>query len=79
MAAVTLSQLQLIVTGFQRREDREWRRTREIVGAVVNYAGWGAKDFIPASNLIPLYSDKEDTKQPIRTLKQAIQLLKEFQ
>jgi len=79
VAAVTLSQFQLILTGYQRRRDHEWNQTRHIMTAVINYAGWGAKDYIPPERVIELHSDLENTKQPIRSMKQAMRLFKDFQ
>lgn len=46
---------------------------------ILNYAGWGAKEFHHPKDLYPLSLDKEYEQKKITTFKQAIALLKEFE
>lgn len=79
VAAVTLSQFQLIATGYQLKEEKEWNRTRHIMYSVINFAGFGAKEALPPEQIISLQCDTENQKKPIRTMYQVMQLFKEFQ
>lgn len=75
----TLKDFNLMLTGYQRRQEREWDRTRHIMAFILNYAGWGAKEFHHPKDIYPLGLDKENEKRKITTLKQALALLKEFE
>jgi hypothetical protein len=73
-----LKDFNLLLLGYQRRQEQEWNRTRHLYAAIRNFAGMGAKEAVQPQSLIPLYMDEEDKIQPIRNIKQAMQLLKEF-
>jgi hypothetical protein len=66
-------------TGYKRREEREWDRTRHIMAFILNFSGWGAREFKHPKDLWPLDIDRENEKRRITTLKQAWILLKEFE
>lgn len=77
--ACTLRDFSLMMTGYQRREEREWDRTRHIMAFILNFSGWGAKEFQHPKDIYPLGIDRENEKRRITTLKQAWALLNEFE
>lgn len=77
--ACTLRDFDLMMTGYQRRQERDWDRTRHIMSYILNFSGWGAKEFQYPKDILPLNIDKENERRKITTLKQALALLKEFE
>ena len=77
--ACTLRDFSLMYTGYKRRQDREWDRTRHVMAFIMNFSGWGAKDFQDPKTIWPLDFDNENEARKITTLKQALALLKEFE
>lgn len=77
--ACTLKDFNMMLIGYQRRQEREWDRTRHIMAFILNYGGWGAKEFQHPKDIYPLNIDRENDKRRITTLKQALALLKEFE
>lgn len=75
----TLKEFNLRLLGYQRRQEREWDRTRHIMAFVLNYSGMGAKEFHHPKDIYPLSLDRENEKRKITTLKQVWALLKEFE
>jgi hypothetical protein len=75
----TLGQFNLMLLGYQRRQEKEWDRTRHIMAFILNYAGFGAKEFHHPKDIFPLHMDNEDKKKRINSIKQAYALLKEFE
>jgi len=75
----TLGQFNLMLTGYKRRQERDWDRTRHIMAFILNYAGWGAKEFHHPKDIYPLDLDREEIKHRITSRKQAWALLKEFE
>lgn len=68
----------LMLTGYERRLEKDWDRTRNIIWATIKYSGMGAPEVPPVSELFPLSMDKEFEKRMITNLVMAKQLYKEF-
>lgn len=77
--SLTLRDFNLMLTGYQRRQDVENNRTRQIMTFILNYGGLGVKDYYPAEKIWPLSMDKEGEKRMIINLRMAQELLKEFE
>lgn len=77
--ALNLRDFNLMLTGYQRRQDIENNRTRQVMTFILNYGGMGAKEYFPAEKIWPLSIDKEDEKRMVTSLKMAKELLKEFE
>lgn len=75
----TLGQFNLMLTGYHRRQQREWDRARHIMVAVMNFAGFGVKEPFYPRDVYPLDIDIQNEEKNITTLKQAWSLLKEFE
>lgn len=69
----------LMFLGYQDRQNREWNRTRHLMSYIASYAGMGARDFVHPKNIWPLPFDREDQKKYIKTLKQCLDLINEFE
>lgn len=68
-----------MITGYLRRQEKEWNHTRHLMSYILNYAGMVApENFVRPQDIWPLSLDKEDVKKIITTMHQAMQLLKEF-
>lgn len=76
---VTMKEFNLMFTGYLARENREWNRTRHIMSYIATYAGMGAKDFVDPKSIWPLPFDNEDQKKYIKTIKQVLELINEFE
>jgi hypothetical protein len=76
---LTMKEFNLMFTGYLAREDRKWNHTRHIMSYVASFAGMGARDFVEPKNIWPLPFDKEDQKKYIKTLKQVLELINEFE
>jgi len=76
---LTLSEFNLMLTGYQRRQDLENNRTRQIMTFVLNYGGMGTSEYHSAESIWPLAIDRENEKKMITTLRMAKELLKEFE
>lgn len=46
---------------------------------IASFSGMGAKDFVHPKNIWPLPFDQEDQKKYIKTLKQCLDLINEFE
>jgi hypothetical protein len=68
----------LMFTGYERRLEKEWDRTRNVIWATIKYAGMGAPDVPPVSELFPLSMDREFEKRLITNLAMAKELYKTF-
>lgn len=73
----TLREFNLLLTGYQRREERELHRTRLQMSYIASYA-FGQTKFVHPRDILKLDMDKEDVVRPITTHKQAVALLNEF-
>lgn len=67
-----------MMTGYQRREEREWNRTRHLMTYTLNYGGMGVKKIYQPKEIWPLSLDTEDEKRMITTMAMAMELYKEF-
>lgn len=76
---LTLRDFNLMFTGYQRRQDVENNRTRQVMTFILNYGGMGANEYFPAEKVWPLAMDKEDEKKMITSLRMAKDLLQEFE
>lgn len=77
--ALLLKEWHLMFLGYQANQNREWNRTRHLMSYIASYAGMGAKDFVHPKSIWPLPIDKEETKKYIKTLKQCLDLINEFE
>jgi hypothetical protein len=75
---LTLKEFDLMLTGYNRRQEREWDRTRHLLSFIQAFAGMGASEYTPPHDLFPLSLDNENKKRMITTLAQAKALYKEF-
>lgn len=75
---LTLKEFNLMYTGYFRREEREWNRTRLLMTYILNYAGMGATQFKQPQEVWPLDMDKKFIRPKIKTIAQAMRLLKEY-
>lgn len=69
----------LMLSGYERRLEKEWDRTRNIIWATIKFSGMGAPDVPSARDLYPLSMDRELEKRMITNLAMARELFKEFQ
>jgi len=69
----------LMYLGYQDRQNREWNRTRHLMSYIASFSGMGAKDFVHPKSIWPLPIDKEQEKKYIKTLKQCLDLITEFE
>jgi hypothetical protein len=68
-----------MLTGYYRKQEQEWDRTRHIMSYVVSFAGMGGGKFYKPSDVLPLALDMEGEKRMITTMHMAMLLLKDFQ
>lgn len=76
--ALTLMEFDLMLTGYQRREEESWDRTRHLMWAVISYGGQGLKKPISVQDTIPLNKDSRNRKRYIVNEFQAIEFIKTF-
>lgn len=76
---ITLREFYLMHSGYKRREEKLWEHTRYTAATIINYGGMGAKKLVQPKELIRLELDKEYEIKPIRTIRAAQKLLKEFE
>jgi len=76
---LTMKEFNLMFTGYLAREDREWNRARHLMSAIITYAGMGARDFVDPKSIWPLPMDSEGQKKYIKTIKQVLELVKQFE
>jgi len=76
--SLLLKDFWLMFTGYQRREDKEWNRTRHLMAFIQTFGGMGASKFANPQSIWPLPLDDENKKQFITSLAQAKALFKEF-
>lgn len=67
-----------MLTGYNRRIEREMVPARNIMAFIKAFGGMGATEFTSPQTLLPLSIDDENKKHMITTLAQAKKLLKEF-
>lgn len=67
-----------MLTGYNRRMERELNNTRNIMAFIKAFGGMGASEFVSPQDLLPLSIDEENKKHMITTLAQAKRLFKEF-
>lgn len=75
---LTLKEFDLMLTGYNRRQEREWDRTRHLLSFIQTFAGIGASQYTSPQELFPLSLDNENKKRMITTMAQAKTLYKEF-
>jgi len=68
-----------MMNGYQRRNEEEWDRTRNLMAFQLNYGGMGAKKPYMPSDIMRLSRDTAHIKKPIKTLLQAMKILKHFE
>lgn len=73
--ALTLLEFNMVLEGWISREENEWDRTRNLMAFIATFAGMGAKKAISAAEIMPLYKDKAQSIRPIKTHKEALDLL----
>lgn len=76
---LTMKEFNLMFTGYLARQDREWNRTRHLMSYIASFAGMGANEFVDPKRIWPLPVDREDQKKYIKTLKQCLELINEFE
>lgn len=76
---LTMKGFNFMFTGYLARQDREWNRTRHLMAFIASFSGFGAKDFIDPKSLWPLPVDLEDAPKYIKTIKQCLELVNEFE
>lgn len=76
--AVLLKDFNLIITGYYRRQDREWNQTRHLLSFIKTFGGMGGSEYTPPQDIWPLPMDTEDEVKMITSLKLAIELLNDF-
>lgn len=69
----------MLFSGYQDRQNREWNRTRHIMSYIASFSGMGAKEFVNPKSIWSLPIDKLDEKKYIKTLKQCLELINEFE
>jgi hypothetical protein len=69
----------MVLEGYIAREENEWDRTRNIMAFLATFGGMGAKKVVQPSEVISLHKDMLDKIKPIRSYKEAMELLKTFQ
>jgi hypothetical protein len=75
----TYKEFNLLLTGYYRRQEQEWNRTRHLMAFIMNYGGMGSTEYIRPEDLYPLQMDRENEKRMITTAAQAAELLREFE
>ena len=68
-----------MLAGYQRRQEKEWNRTRHIMSYTLNYGGMGVSEFHRPEEILPLPMDTEDEKKMITTMRMAMELFREFE
>ncbi|MCY4781713.1 hypothetical protein ORI89_18830 [Sphingobacterium sp. UT-1RO-CII-1] len=68
---MTLREYLLLDNANRLKEENEWDRTRNVMTAIINYAGFGASEAIAVSDVIQLSKDLEDVIKPISSVDQA--------
>jgi len=76
---LTMKEFNLMFTGYLARQDREWNRTRHLMSYIASFGGMGAKDFVDPRSIWELPIDREYEKKYIKTLKQCLELINEFE
>jgi len=69
----------LMHMGYEKREEREVNRTRHIMAYIRMFGGVGATEVTLPKDVWPLSMDSENEKKLITTMKQAMEMLKDFQ
>lgn len=72
---LSLPEFTLRLHGYAKRKEEQWDHTRHIMGTIINFAGWGTKDYLPVERVMGLARDTEDEIKPIRTREKALELL----
>lgn len=73
--ALTLLQFNMVLEGWIAREENEWDRTRNLMAFIATFSGMGAKKAVSATELMPLHKDRALTIKPVRSHKDAMDLL----
>jgi hypothetical protein len=68
----------MVLEGYISREENEWDRTRNIMAFIATFSGMGAKKAVDPTEIMPLYKDLLEKIKPIRTYKEAMDLLESF-
>lgn len=78
---LTLSQFNLMYTGYKRRREDDWDIARRTWAYILNFGGMGVKGdkVIQHTELLTLDRDRGQQKRVIRTLNDALKILKEFE
>lgn len=76
--ALTLKEFDLMVTGYQEREEERWDMTRHLMWAMISYGGMGLKKPITPQETMPLNKDRKYRKRYIINEFQAIEFIKTF-
>lgn len=74
-----MKEFNLMMTGYVARQNREWNHTRHLMSYIASFSGMGVRDFVDPKTIWPLPADKEDQKKYIKTLKQCLELINEFE
>jgi len=73
-----LRDFNLMVTGYFRRQEKEWDRARHIMWATMNFGGMGLQNPVTPQEIRPLNLDTENELKMITTMKMAMDLLNDF-
>lgn len=76
--SLLLKDFNLMLLGHERRLEHDKNMTRHIMAFQQAFGGMGASEWMGPDKIWPLQMDKDLEIRPITTLKQAMQLLKEF-
>jgi hypothetical protein len=68
-----------MMNGYQRRNEEEWDRTRNLMAYQLNFGGMGTKKPYLPSDIIRLRRDEINVKRPIKSMLQAMKILKHFE
>ena len=68
----------LMLLGYQDRQNRDWNRTRHLMSYIASFS-FNSSEFVHPKNIWPLPIDREDKVKYIKTLKQCLDLINEFE
>lgn len=78
VAEITLSEFNLMLTGYYRRQEHDKNNLRHILAFIRGFGGMGGQDYMSPQQIWPLNMDNEDVKRMVTSLSMAMELLKEF-
>lgn len=76
--ALCLRDFNLMLTGYQKRQEKEINQTRHLMAFIRAFGGMGSPDVMQPQDIWPLSMDNTDVKRMITNKAQAEKLLGEF-